>query len=143
MHFESSKCVCVCVCNLLYIQEWGHSRHAGYLFIILACQFCPSDLHNMSAPVLRWISLLQTLDSEDFARLYCASNRNVNIESSMTKSSSASSRPGAEEIKGMRNHPETTAQVSLNRMSLLNYKAGVNLLKFRPLDCVLNRFSLQ
>ena len=57
------------MCNLLYIQEWGHSRHAGYLFIILACQFCPSDLRNMSAPVLRWISLLQTLDSEDFARL--------------------------------------------------------------------------
>ena len=43
--------------------------HTTYSFFVCV-SFCPSDLRNMSAPVLRWISLLQTLDSEDFARLH-------------------------------------------------------------------------
>ena len=38
--------------------------------LFLCVNFCPSDLRNMSASVLRWISLLQTLGSEDLARLH-------------------------------------------------------------------------
>ena len=31
------KRLCVCVCNLLYIQEWGHSRCACYCYLFACC----------------------------------------------------------------------------------------------------------
>ena len=69
----------VCVCNLLYIQEWDHSRHVDYLFSLCACQdidalvdFSNFKLclfvgypQNMSL-VDAWIEQLPSLANKDF-----------------------------------------------------------------------------
>ena len=66
---RTGRCVCVCVTCCTYRNGVTPDMHTTYS-LFLCVSFCPSDLRNMSAFVLRWISLLQTLDSEDFARLH-------------------------------------------------------------------------
>ena len=59
----------MCVTCCTYRNGVTPNMHTTYS-LFFGVSFCPSDLHNMSAPVLRWISLLQSLDSDDFARLH-------------------------------------------------------------------------
>ena len=43
----------LCVSDLLYIQEWGHSRHVNYLLLFCACLTFDAIL-NPSAFQLFW-----------------------------------------------------------------------------------------
>ena len=73
------------VCNLLYIQEWDHSRHVDYLFSLCACQDIDalvdsSDFklcllvgypQNMSL-VDAWIEQLPAFTNKDFQTVHQA-----------------------------------------------------------------------